>query len=56
MLHLMFKLLRFCYLRQKSLVETIFYFDIVKPNVTLRKLKQGKKNQIRKELWVEKQS
>ena len=44
MLHLIFELLCFYYLHQKRLVETIFYLEIVKPNITSRKLNQFAKN------------
>ena len=44
MLHLIFELLCFYYLHQKRLVEIIFYFEIVTPNITSRKLKQFAKD------------
>ena len=41
-LYLMFESLSIYCLYQKRLVETMFYSEIVKPNILLRKLKQRK--------------
>ena len=54
MLHLIFQSFFYC-LNQRSLVETIFYSEMVKPNIVLKKLKQEKKKWKRKKVRLKQQ-
>ena len=51
----MFESLSIYCLYQKNLVETICYSEMVKPNILLTKVKQGKKKRKKKKVWVKHQ-